>query len=105
MGLFFCGLKITILLQKVVDHVEKFYYFLVVSLSNSLPFRKIKIIGDLPMKRQKRDRLDRAHSQGYKAGISGRSRDACPYQSSDSKSQWLGGWREAIDDKNVGLFK
>ncbi|HCV04896.1 MAG TPA: ribosome modulation factor, partial [Pseudoalteromonas sp.] len=25
------------------------------------------------MKRQKRDRLERAHSQGYKAGLAGRS--------------------------------
>ncbi|MBU2918811.1 ribosome modulation factor [Psychrosphaera sp. F3M07] len=57
------------------------------------------------MKRQKRDRLDRAHSQGYKAGITGRSREACPYQQMESKSQWLGGWREAIGDKNDGLFK
>lgn len=57
------------------------------------------------MKRQKRDRSERAHSQGYKAGLVGRSRDACPYQSSESKSQWLGGWREAIGDKNIGLFK
>ena len=60
---------------------------------------------ELPMKRQKRDRLDRAHSQGYKAGITGRSRETCPYQSSESKSQWLGGWREAISDRNIGLFK
>lgn len=65
----------------------------------------IKNIEDLPMKRQKRDRLDRAHAKGYKAGITGRSRDACPYQTSDSKSEWLGGWREAIGDRNVGLFK
>ncbi|WP_299268294.1 ribosome modulation factor [uncultured Psychrosphaera sp.] len=57
------------------------------------------------MKRQKRDRLDRAHSQGYKAGITGRSRETCPYQQSGSKSQWLGGWREAIGDKSDGLFK
>ena len=64
-----------------------------------------KNVEELPMKRQKRDRLDRAHSQGYKAGISGRSRETCPYQSSESKSQWLGGWREAIGDRNVGLFK
>ena len=57
------------------------------------------------MKRQKRDKLDRAHSQGYKAGITGRSREACPYQQTDSKSQWLGGWREAIGDRSDGLFK
>lgn len=44
------------------------------------------------MKRQKRDRLERAHSRGYQAGILGRSREHCPYQLSvDTQSQWLGG--------------
>ncbi|GLX84477.1 ribosome modulation factor [Thalassotalea loyana] len=57
------------------------------------------------MKRQKRDRLDRAFSNGYQAGVSGRSRDNCPYQNTDAKSEWLGGWREAMHDKNMGLFK
>ena len=28
---------------------------------------------DEPMKRQKRDRLERAQSKGYKAGLNGRS--------------------------------
>ncbi len=90
----------------MVDPIRVISYFLLVGIIHShSKLRKIKIFGDLPMKRQKRDRLDRAHSQGYKAGITGRSREACPYQSSDIKSQWLGGWREAIDDKNLGLFK
>ncbi|QOL26972.1 ribosome modulation factor [Thalassotalea sp. LPB0316] len=57
------------------------------------------------MKRQKRDRLDRAFSNGYQAGISGRSRDNCPYQNTDAKSEWLGGWREAIQDRHMGLFR
>ena len=30
------------------------------------------------MKRQKRDRMERAQSQGYKAGLNGRSTDSCP---------------------------
>lgn len=51
------------------------------------------------MKRQKRDRLDRAHSQGYKAGLTGRSKENCPYQQLDPRSQWLGGWREAIESR------
>ncbi len=55
------------------------------------------------MKRQKRDRLERAHSQGYKAGATGRSKEACPYQSIDSRSQWMGGWREGMSDKQSGL--
>lgn len=32
------------------------------------------------MKRQKRDRLERAHQRGYQAGIAGRSKEMCPYQ-------------------------
>ncbi|NTS77353.1 ribosome modulation factor [Catenovulum sp. SM1970] len=55
------------------------------------------------MKRQKRDRLERAHSRGYQAGLIGKAKDACPYQSSDSRSQWLGGWREAVGDRSDGL--
>lgn len=57
------------------------------------------------MKRQKRDRLERAQSQGYKAGLNGRSQEACPYSQMDSRSYWLGGWRDAKDDKNAGLYK
>lgn len=47
------------------------------------------------MKRQKRDRLQRAHSRGYNAAIDGKSREACPYASTDSREHWMGGWREA----------
>ncbi|WP_345315617.1 ribosome modulation factor [Ferrimonas gelatinilytica] len=56
------------------------------------------------MKRQKRDKMERAFSRGFQAGLSGRSREDCPYQSVDIKMQWLGGWREAIDGRSVGLF-
>ncbi|TDF41803.1 ribosome modulation factor [Alteromonadaceae bacterium M269] len=55
------------------------------------------------MKRQKRDKLSRAHAKGYQAGISGRSKELCPFQASESRSEWLGGWREAIEDRNQGL--
>ncbi|TLU66852.1 ribosome modulation factor [Thalassotalea litorea] len=57
------------------------------------------------MKRQKRDRLQRAHSHGYKAGLHGKNKEECPYQNLDAKSEWLGGWREAMSDRNDGLFK
>jgi ribosome modulation factor len=57
------------------------------------------------MKRQKRDRQDRAHSRGYQAGIAGRSKEICPYQSLEVKSEWLGGWREAIEDRQQGLVR
>lgn len=56
------------------------------------------------MKRQKRDRQDRAHTKGYQAGISGRSKEQCPYQSLAVRSQWLGGWREAIGIRQQGFF-
>ena len=55
------------------------------------------------MKRQKRDKLSRAHSKGYQAGIAGRSKDNCPFQTSESRYQWLGGWREALEDRSIGL--
>jgi ribosome modulation factor len=57
------------------------------------------------MKRQKRDRLERAQSQGYKAGLNGRSSDDCPYQQMEPRSYWMGGWREAREDKTSGLYK
>ena len=43
------------------------------------------------MKRQKRDRLERAHAQGYRAGVTGRSKELCPYQSLDARSAVVGG--------------
>ena len=55
------------------------------------------------MKRQKRDKLSRAHSKGYQAGITGRSKELCPFQTTNTRSEWLGGWREAIGDRNIGL--
>ena len=67
----------------------------------SLHIYKYKKVRILPMKRQKRDRLERAHSQGYKAGLAGRSKEQCPYQQIDPKSEWLGGWREAIENRNM----
>ncbi|STI62337.1 ribosome modulation factor [Escherichia coli] len=42
------------------------------------------------MKRQKRDRLERAHQRGYQAGIAGRSKEMCPYQTLNQRSQMAG---------------
>ncbi len=56
------------------------------------------------MKRQKRDRLERAHSKGYQAGIGGKTREDCPYNALKAKEEWLGGWREARSDVGSGLF-
>ena len=57
------------------------------------------------MKRQKRDKMTRAHAKGYQAGITGRSKELCPFQTSDARSQWLGGWREAVEDRSLGLSR
>jgi ribosome modulation factor len=75
-------------------------YSLNVDFTNATQYinKKVRI---LPMKRQKRDRLERAHSQGFKAGLAGRSKELCPYQQVDPKSEWLGGWREAIENRNM----
>ena len=51
------------------------------------------------MKRQKRDKMTRAHAKGYQAGISGRAKENCPFQACETRSEWLGGWREAVQDR------
>ena len=56
------------------------------------------------MRRQKRDRLGRAHSNGYQAGLAGKAKEKCPYQNINAKSEWLGGWREACEEKNAGFI-
>jgi len=56
------------------------------------------------MKRQKRDRLERARTNGYQAGLAGRSKEVCPYQCIDARSNWLGGWRDAFDERSQGYL-
>lgn len=56
------------------------------------------------MNRQKRDRSERAFSKGFKAGQAGQSKTLCPYNSVEEKSQWLGGWREANEERNNGFM-
>ena len=51
------------------------------------------------MKRQKRDRFQRAYVHGYKAGITGRSRDDCPSQDVNLREYWMSGWREGRGDQ------
>ena len=54
------------------------------------------------MNRQKRDRLERARTKGYQAGLAGRSKEVCPYQCIDARGYWLGGWRDAFDERSQG---
>ncbi|MET1255591.1 ribosome modulation factor [Aliikangiella maris] len=56
------------------------------------------------MKRQKRDRFERAHSKGYYAAINGKSSEECPFTSLEAREHWLGGWREAKTEMGKGYF-
>jgi ribosome modulation factor len=56
------------------------------------------------MKRQNRDKLSRAHSKGYQAGVTGCSKENCPFQTSCARYEWLGGCTEAFGDRNIGLI-
>ncbi|HLR18032.1 MAG TPA: ribosome modulation factor [Alcanivoracaceae bacterium] len=46
------------------------------------------------MKRQKRDRVERAFNRGYQAGLTGRSSDTCPFDEITVRASWINGWRE-----------
>ena len=56
------------------------------------------------MKRQKRDRFERAHNKGFTAGINGKSSEECPFAAAEIKEHWLGGWREARAEMSKGYF-
>jgi len=55
------------------------------------------------MKTHKRDMTVRAYKKGYQAGLSGKSKDACPPHNGDEKQEWLMGWREGRQDNWDGL--
>ncbi|MBD3647726.1 MAG: ribosome modulation factor [Pseudomonadales bacterium] len=55
------------------------------------------------MKRQKRDRHERAFTRGYQIGLHGKSRDLCPYQDSEKRQAWLSGWRTGREANWDGL--
>lgn len=54
----------------------------------------------LCMKRKKRDKLERAFSNGFQAGVTGRTQDICPYTGIYARSSWLGGWRKGVDERS-----
>lgn len=45
------------------------------------------------MKRAKRDKTERAYKLGYNQGLKGHPKEECPFQGSDKRGQWMGGWR------------
>lgn len=56
------------------------------------------------MKRQKRDRIERAHSRGYHAGLSGKPSDSCPFDENNIRSSWISGWREGREHNMDGYL-
>lgn len=50
------------------------------------------------MRRQKRDKSERAFQRGYRAGLEGRNREICPHDQPDLRDRWLSGWRQGRQD-------
>ena len=56
-----------------------------------------------PMRRVKRNRIQRAFDKGYQLGLAGRSKENCPFLTGLARSKWLEGWREGRNDWREGL--
>ena len=56
-----------------------------------------------PMKRLKRNRIQRAFDKGYQLGLAGRSKENCPFLTGLARNKWLEGWREGRNDWREGL--
>ncbi len=50
------------------------------------------------MRRQKRNKTNRAYTRGYQIGIHGKSKGLCPYHDIDTRQAWLSGWRTGRED-------
>ena len=55
------------------------------------------------MRRQKRDKMERAFQRGYIAGVEGKSKDRCPKGYGPEHQQWMNGWRVGRYDHWDGL--
>lgn len=55
------------------------------------------------MKRQKRDKMERAYQKGYMAGVEGKSKTLCPKDEGPEHQQWINGWREGRGDNWDGF--
>ncbi len=55
------------------------------------------------MKRVKRDKSHRAFQRGYQVGLSGRSRELCPFEEFKSRQHWLEGWQNGRADHWSGF--
>ena len=55
------------------------------------------------MKTQKRSQSERAFAKGYQSGVSGKSWSMCPYESGESRENWMAGWRDGRQDNWSGF--
>lgn len=55
------------------------------------------------MRRQKRDKSDRAFTRGYQVGVHGKSKELCPYHALEVRQAWLSGWRTGRGDNWDGF--
>jgi ribosome modulation factor len=55
------------------------------------------------MKRTKRSMVTRAFNRGYNSGLCGRSQVACPHEKTETRANWLAGWRSGHADRVEGL--
>ncbi|MBV1920233.1 MAG: ribosome modulation factor [Pseudomonadales bacterium] len=55
------------------------------------------------MRRQKRDKSNRAYSRGHSAGLQGKSKEQCPYTDVTTRQFWLNGWRDGRTDQWQGF--
>ncbi|MFT4713413.1 MAG: ribosome modulation factor [Candidatus Azotimanducaceae bacterium] len=55
------------------------------------------------MRRQKRDRNQRAFTRGYQVGCHGKSKELCPFQEGETRQTWISGWRTGREDNWDGF--
>ena len=55
------------------------------------------------MRRQKRQKSNRAFTRGYQCGVDGKSRDICPFHDEESRLAWVAGWRTGREDNWDGF--
>jgi ribosome modulation factor len=68
----------------------------------TLAFQKYGVV--LYMKRQKRDKSNRAFTRGYQFGMHGKSKELCPHHEVDARQAWLSGWRTGREDNWDGYI-
>ena len=55
------------------------------------------------MRRQKRNKNQRAFIRGYQVGCHGKSKELCPFQAGETRQTWISGWRNGREDNWDGF--